>query len=361
MTGAAVTALRAEDAGEAAAWDALVDAAPTPDVYYRPGYVAPTALAAGAPAVALVVAAAGVRALVPLLVRPLAELSFAPGEPGGDAITPYGYGGVLLLDDPGAGAAAVPGLVAALREYLAGAGLVAALLRLHPLLAQHAWPWAAAGAEYRHHGPSTAVELGAWNAAAGCIATLRKGHRADLGAARKALEVRWGVGPAALAQLRALYEDTMDRLSAGAAYRFPPAYYAGLAAGLGDRLALALAYAPGAEAPVAGALFMAEGAHAHYHLSATSSAARVRGATALLINEGAAWARGRGARWLHLGGGTTGADALYHFKKGFGGVEHTYGLVALIADPARYASLVARRDAARGGPGRPGFFPEYRA
>ncbi|HWU87390.1 MAG TPA: GNAT family N-acetyltransferase, partial [Kofleriaceae bacterium] len=180
-----------------------------------------------------------------------------------------------------------------------------------------------------------------------------------LGFARKSLEVRWARGAAELAVFRDLYDQTMDRLGASAAYRFGPAYYALLADGLGDRLDVALAYAGGE--PVAGAMFLADRDHAHYHLSATRAESRVRGATTLLVNEGAAWARARGCKLLQLGGGTGGADALYHFKRGFGGPEHEYGLVALVADAARYADLVARRAAAGLAPPRPGFFPAYRA
>ena len=351
----AVTVLRSDDAGQAAAWDALVDAAPTPDVYYRPGYVRASALGAGGPGVGLVVEADGGRALVPLVLRTFEGLPFARGERGGDAITPYGYGGVLPLD----GRFAIPPIVGALRAWCAEAGLASVMLRLHPLLLQGAWPWAEAGAEYRRHGPTTAIELARWNAAARCVATMRKGHRADLGAARKVLEVRWGREAPALEAFRALYDQTMERLGASAAYRFPAAYYELLAGGLGDRLDVALAYA--GDEPVAGAIFLADVDHAHYHLSATRSEGRVRGATTLLVNEGAAWAGARGCKLLHLGGGTAGADALYHFKRGFGGLELEYGFVTLVADPAWYDDLVARRAAAGLPPPRPGFFPAYRA
>jgi hypothetical protein len=350
-----VTVLRADDAGDAAAWDALVDEAPTPDVYYRPGYVRASALVGGGTGVGLVVEAGGGRTLVPLVLRTFEGLAFARGERGGDAITPYGYGGVLPLDYR----LSVPLAVEALRAWCADAGFVSVLLRLNPLLVQGALPWDAAGAEYRRHGPTTAVELGRWNRDARCIATMRKGHRADLGAARKVLEVRWGRAPAELHQFRALYEQTMERLGASAAYRFPAEYYELLAAGLGDRLAVALAYA--GDEPVAGAIFLADRHHAHYHLSATRTEGRVRGATTLLVNEGAAWAGARGCTLLHLGGGTAGADALYHFKRGFGGIELEYGFVALVADRGWYDDLVARRAASGLPPPRPGFFPAYRA
>lgn len=352
----AVTVLRSDHAGDAAAWDALVDAAPTPDVYYRPGYVRASALGAGGPGVGLVVEDAdGGRALVPLVLRTFEGLSFARGERGGDAITPYGYGGVLPLDHR----CTAPGLVGALRAWCAEAGLVSVMLRLHPLLQQAAWPWAEAGAQYRRHGPTTAIELGSWNSEVRCVTTMRKGHRADLGAARKVLEVRWGREAHALEAFRALYDQTMDRLGASAAYRFPDEYYELLAGGLGDRMDVALAYA--GDEPVAGAIFMADLDHAHYHLSATRREGRVRGATTLLINEGAAWAGARGCKLLQLGGGTGGDDTLYHFKRGFGGIEREYGFVTLVAHPGWYAFLVARRAEAGLPPPRPGFFPAYRA
>ena len=67
--------------------DELVDAAPTSDVHFRPGYGrAYEAVGEGR----LVVRTSG--ALFPLLLR---ELPF--GEDGFDAITPYGYGGLLPL------------------------------------------------------------------------------------------------------------------------------------------------------------------------------------------------------------------------------------------------------------------------
>jgi hypothetical protein len=349
------TVLRADDAADAAAWEALVDAAPTPDVYYRPGYVRASAQIGGGTGVGLVVEGWGGRALVPLVLRTFEGLPFARGERGGDAITPYGYGGVLPLDVR----FSVSPAVEALRAWCASAGLASVMLRLHPLLSQSAWPWAEAGAEYRRHGPTTAVELSRWNSTARCIATMRKGHRADLGAARKVLEVRWARDAPSLTAFRALYEQTMERLGASAAYRFPVEYYEQLASGLGDRLAVALAYA--GDEPVAGAIFLADIDHAHYHLSATRTEGRVRGATTLLINEGAAWAGARGCKLLHLGGGTAGADALYHFKRGFGGIELEYGFVALVADRAWYDDLVARRSASGLPPPRPGFFPAYRA
>ena len=101
-------------------------------------------------------------------------------------------------------------------------------------------------------------------------------------------------------------------------------------------------------------------AFAHYHLSGANDVGRKLKAGTLLVHEGAMWAAGRACEVLHLGGGATGDDSLYAFKRSFGGEEHTYSLAAFVADADRYRALVARR-AEDPEPPRPGFFPAYRA
>ena len=68
----------------------------------------------------------------------------------------------------------------------------------------------------------------------------------------------------------------------------------------------------------------------------------------------------RGCELLHLGGGTSGADTLFAFKKSFGGETFRYAFATLVADKERYDALVARRSE-ESEPPRPGFFPAYRA
>jgi predicted N-acyltransferase len=187
---------------------------------------------------------------------------------------------------------------------------------------------------------------------------MAKGRKADLTVARRELELSWGTGEEALERFRSIYDGTMERLGAGGFYLFPPEYYRALADGLGDRLALGLALRDG-EA-VGGALFLSDRRFAHYHLSGTTDEGRELKAGTLLVHAGAEWARKRGAELFHLGGGTSGADSLYAFKKSFGGETFTYGFATLVADPERYDALVARRSD-EPDPPRSGFFPAYRA
>jgi serine/alanine adding enzyme len=334
-------------------WNRLVDAAPTPDVYFRPGYCAAYEAAGHGRAVAVVTE----NALFPLLLRPLPF-----GEDGLDAATPYGYGGVLPL---GGRDTSVTGTVPAsevrqLRAWCVANGVVSCLLRLHPLLGgpQQLAEADEAGVEIRDHGPTTAVDPRRVDPESRRLAGMSKGRKADLTIARRELELVWGHGEAALEDFRRVYDGTMDRLGAGAFYVFPPDYYRALADGLGDRLAVGLA-ARGDEV-VGAVLFVADRRFAHYHLSGTTQTGRELKAGTLLVHAGAEWAAARGCELLHLGGGTSGQDSLFAFKKSFGGETYAYSFATLVAAPERYDALVARR-CEDDEPPRPDFFPAYRA
>jgi len=326
-------------------WDELVDDAPTPDVYFRPGYCRAYEAAGEGRAVAVRTETA----LLPLLLRELPHR-----EDGFDAVTPYGYGGLLPLAAGGDSLADVRQL----RDWCVANDVVSCLLRLHPLLGAFGHLSGLDGVDIRTHGPTTAVDLS--RVEGGRLAGMSKGRRADLSVARRELQISWDGTEEALERFRTVYDETMRRIGAGEHYLFPPEYYRGLAEGLGDRLGVALALR--GDEVVGGSLFLADdrGPFAHYHLSGTTDAGRELKAGTLLVHAGALWAAERGAQRLHLGGGTGGADSLYAFKRSFGGDEHTYEFATLVADQPRYESLVARR-AEESEPPRPDFFPAYRA
>jgi serine/alanine adding enzyme len=330
-------------AADDARWDGLVDAAPTPDVYFRPGYCR----AYEAAEEGRVLAVRTESALFPLLLR---ELPY--GERGVDAATPYGYGGILPLTED----ADLVTDLRQLRDWCATNGVVSALLRLHPLVGGLGDLSKADGVEIREHGPSTAVDLA--KVEDGRLTGMSKGRKADLNVAGRGLELSWESGDAALERFRAVYDETMTRIGARDFYLFPPEYYRALADGLGDRLGIALALH--GEEVAGGALFMADRRFAHYHLSGTADTGRELKAGTLLVHAGAVWAAERGCELLHLGGGTQGADSLYAFKRSFGGRELTYSFATVVADPDRYEALVARR-AEEPEPPRQDFFPAYRA
>lgn len=362
----ACTAISLCPVADAKQWNRMVDVSPTPDVYYRPEYVRAN-LSREQSAVGLVLAASARRFLLPLILRPLADLEFAEGVPGFDAITPYGYGGLLPLEDGSISKAEARELLASLRRWCLEAGVVSCLIRLHPLTAQHEW---AAGAEdegvaLQLCGETKAIDLGNWNEKQGIPAGLKGSRRSRLNLARRELRLSLTLcdseqSEGALHEFRAIYEETMALREASEFYFFPGNYYRALAQGLGEKMSVVLCYH--GDEPVGGTLFFADKLFAHYHLSGATVAGRRFNAHTLAIVTGGNWARQRGCRWLHLGGGLQPGDSLFRFKDSFGATTFRYGFVKLVADDQRYVQLFEiRRSCPKLAPMRPDFFPAYRA
>jgi len=360
------TALSLCPVADAEQWNHIVDASPTPDVYYRPEYVRANLSGDGSALGAVLVDSAR-RFLVPLILRPLAELEFVEGGSGFDAITPYGYGGVLPLDDGTVSNAEARELLVSLRRWCLETGIVSCLIRLHPLTAQHEWFACAQdeGAALQLHGETKAIDLSNWDEERRAPVGLHKGCRSSLNLARRELRVSVTLcssdqSESALQTFRAMYEETMRRRGAAEFYYFPESYYRALAHGLGDKMSVVLCYRGGE--PVAGALFFADRLFAHYHLSGATMTGRRYMANTLAIIAGSNWARQRGCRWLHLGGGNQPGDSLFRFKESFGADTFHYGFVKLVADFQRYARLLEMRQSCQSlAPMRLGFFPAYRA
>ncbi len=359
--------LSANDAGDVRLWESLVDSTAAKDVYYRPGYARACQSLGDGTALAILIETPTIRALFPLLLRPLSALFFAPDEPGFDAASPYGYGGLLLLDNV-TPVTADEGreLLDALRDWCCDNQVISAHVRLHPLLKQEDWFAGTLDEQSRLHraGPTVAIDVKRWHTETASIATLDKGRRSDLNFTRRHLRLTWTSEGRVLAEdlqlFRELYESRMKELGAGDYYHFPPEYYAALAEGLGRRLEVALAWLN--DDPVGAALFMTDSVMAHYHLSATNDLGRTNKATTLIINAAAGRARSQGCDRLHLGGGARGEDKLFGFKRSFGGDLYRYSYLSLICDPHRYRNLVERRVDAPNSPAlRSNYFPEYRA
>jgi len=339
-----VHALRASDPAQRRSWDELLDHAPSPDPYFRPGYAAAYEASGQGTAVAVVAQAGPVRVLFPLLLSSLEDLRFTHSVAGQDAITPYGYGGTIALDR---GEPDWPAAIRGLRSWCDDNEIVACLFRLHPLMEESRSLRAAApslGLEVRFRGHTTALDLSAWDDARSCPQGMGKGRLSDLSKARRALRLSWGERPADLQLFRDLYESTMDRVQAGGFYRYPLAYYEALAAGLDNRFLLAMVWS--GDELAGAALFLCEGLCMHYHLSCSNELGRELRATTLLIQAGAARGRERGCRYLHLGGGARPDDSLWGFKRSFGGAQLEYHFATMTVDGRAYDQLVGAREAA---------------
>jgi GNAT superfamily N-acetyltransferase len=372
VTNASVCGARvlvASDPQDASLWDEFVDLAPIPDVYYRARYALASEAAGHGKAIALILSANNVSVLLPLLLRPLSDLPFAPGESGFDAITPYGYGGLLPLSRRKALTKLdVATLLEVLQHWCREAGIVSCFIRLHPLLDQESWLYHDQLSQYasllQFRALTIAVDLTKWDSTRQRPAGLRRDRRLDLNHAQRCLRVSWSGSDIplfeALVLFKRIYEQRMVSLNVSSYYFFPLEYYLSLGRGLERNVAVALAWLD--RTIVGGSLFMADRQFAHYHLSGSNEQGRGLGAGTLLINAGAQWARERGCKLLHLGGGVSNSDSLFEYKKSFGGIVYRYHTLEVISDASRYHDLVERRFKCEPGSQiHSRFFPQYRA
>jgi hypothetical protein len=322
-------------------WESLVNQAPSPDVYYRPGYVRAYASTGEGYPVAVVVRNGSTEVLFPFLVRQFD----ADGMPVKDAITSYGYGGLLQLSGPEHPDLQVAhSLFGQLRDWALASGLVGCTIRFHPLFRQDA-SWSIAEmreswAQAFLRGQTTAIQLQQWDEARRKFPGMSKGRRYDLTKARPALRLRISQGSNAEDDLnifRALYTESMERVNADRFFFYTDEYYEHLAKELGENFAVFTAFGDGR--PVASAIFLADRDFVHYHLAGNNEEGRRGGAATLLVVAAAEWAWRRGCSMLHLGGGLKANDSLWTFKSSFGGTTFLYSYVTLVGDVEQYEYL----------------------
>lgn len=329
------------------------------DVYYLPGYVALTAREEGGEPLLFVARDGGNIWLIPLIVRPV------PGDLGAselrDAVTPYGYSGPLMRvangTDAGEWAARA---AAALRVALARRGIVSLFARLHPLRPLPVESLAGTGTIFEH-GDTVVVDLAQspemlWQQTRSrCRSHIRALERDGFVAAMDP-------GFARVDQFRAIYDETMRRVGAAKRYFFSTWYYEDLRYALGERLHLCVVERAGQV--VCAGLFTEMHGTVQYHLGGTRTASLPTHPAELMMHFVRRWAKDRGNREFHLGGGRGGAaDSLLHFKQGFSKHMAPFATWRMVADPGAYAMLVARwrvlhSDAAADAAGH--YFPAYR-
>lgn len=338
-----IETLAAANHTDAEHWTTLVADSPAPDVYYLPAYVRAAAEIENSEPVAVVAGPDSCRLLAPLLIRNMSADGNGSSIQWTDACSPYGYGGLLSLSGCQPTRGNLRGFIDGLRAWCAGRELVCGVVRLHPLMRQDEWfdTEEQELVRLRIRGNTTAIRLGEWDDAGERPYGMRKGRRSDLNVARRALRVSWSSGEdrdagVQLERFAALYDKSMEARGSGAFYRFPLSYFSRLTS-LGHHIGIAFAWLEG---QLAGAsIYLAGRDYAHYHLAAVNEIGMKHKAATLLVVEGARWARQRGCRLLHLGGGLNPGDLLEDFKLSFGGQLYRYAYLMCVADPTRFEQL----------------------
>lgn len=322
------------------------------DFYHLPAYVELCARMEAGEARALLVEERESVLLQPLLLRPLPG-DLPATEARFDATSPYGYPGPLVAGDDDF----VRRAVEAALSHLADEGVAATFVRLHPLLNEGFESIGCLGV-FESHGETVVVDL--HQSAEEHWRQTRSGHRNEISKAQRSgqtarMDPAWEHG----ADFARIYRQTMERVGASRYYLFDDAYFEGLRSALGPHLHLCVVQIDGAIA--AGGLFTETSGIVQYHLSGTDEQFVRARPNKLMLHFVREWAKQRGSRWLHLGGGVGGTeDSLFRFKSGFADGRRPFHTWRLIPRPDAYRALVTARHGEAGRLDGRGFFPDYR-
>jgi hypothetical protein len=316
------------------------------DFYHLPGYVALCARQEGGEPAALVVERNGAVLLLPLIIRPI------PGG-GKDATSPYGYPGPIVVGDHDQ--AFVSDAMCEGVTLLAQEGLVSLFVRFHPLLNRA--PRAEVGTMVSH-GNTIAIDLAQDDA--GMWQETRRNHQRDI---RKSLLAGHRVYEdhefVHFSRFMELYQQTMLRAGAAPFYLFDDVYFHAMRDVLGSRLHLIVVEIEGEVA--ATSIEVETSGIVQDHLTGTDMRFSSLAPGKLLIHFVRSWARERGNRWLHLGGGVGGAnDSLFQYKQGFSRRQLPFHTLRVVVDEGEYRRLVRAHNPAADPDSLEGYFPAYR-
>lgn len=343
---------------ESDAWDAALAGHPH-DVYHTAGYHR-VAEAAGEGMARLVVVGTARRGLAwPSLVRPVPDARARLGTDATDISSVYGYPGPVAWGCvPGDGflEAAWDSLVDTWRSVNA----VSVFTRFHPvlenaLLLQGIQPRSGVIGAVLPGGETVSIDcsLSDEQIRGGYAPNLRReidaAHRAGL---RTVEDREW----ATIDAFARLYRETMERSNAADYYFFTLDDFRRLREALDGRLHLLVTWLD--DEIAAAGLFTELDGLVQTHLVGTSASLLRHSPYKVLVDDVRSWARDRGNRVLHLGGGRGGQeDSLFWFKTRFSSRRHQFFTGRWILDGEAYRALAPALPPSIGD----GFFPAYRA
>jgi len=273
-----------------------------------------------------------------------------------DIITPYGYGGPVILDLKGDKKKLVEEYDKAFTDYCESNNIVSEFVRFHPIIANHS--------DFNQVYDTTTLRKTVATVlkdkddpfqeefSKSCRKTVRKVLKEDL-------ETEIIANPDNLDKFIKIYYDTMDRNEAGDFYYFEKEYFQFLLDNLKEHILNINIYYD--NKCIASGLYFIYGEYIHAHLSGTDHEYLKYSPAYYLKYLTATWGKEHGYSFVHYGGGTTNdpEDPLFKFKSKFtkeGFFDFVIG--RKIYNKNIYDKLV---DLAGKADDQSGFFPLYRA
>lgn len=314
------------------------------DFYHRPAYCQLEANEVNGEAMALHVVDRGRTMLLPLVRRAIEGGDY-------DATSPYGYPGPLLAPSQDQGF--LRDALAAGIELLASKSYVTLFVRTHPLLSPRLPEGIGTVVD---HPPTVVIDLEQrdedwWSG-------MRKSHRQQIGKALDAGHRAYiDQDGRCFDRFKEVYRLTMRRLRAKEQYHFSDRYFDHLRSALGPSLHVCILEHQG-RAWAAG-LFVETHRIVQSHLSGDDRSHRTGGAKKLMYAHVRDWAKARGDKWLHLGGGAP-SKGLESFKIGFSRDRRSFSTLRVVLRPDAYRALVTRANPDSEPGDHTGYFPAYR-
>lgn len=334
---------------EAKEWDTIVRSFADYDVYYLSGYVKAFEIHGDGQPELLYYEADGMRAIYVYMKRRIADGIY-------DAVTPYGYGGVLFDGE------VAPGALEAFREdfeqKMQEAHIVCNFVRYHPVLAN----------AQAMKGISKVIDLGKTVAMdlSSPDVIWQNIHSKNRNMIRKAekngIEIQHGRGMELLDKFMDIYDATMQKDNAEDYYYFKRPFYESIDRDLHDNYEIFYAMYEGR--PIAMSIMIFANGRLNYHLSGSDVEYRNLAPSNLLLYKAALWGCEQGMKTFHLGGGVgSGEDSLFKFKIAFNkNSDYQFSIGKQIFDHNQYRKLVELRHFFDSRfKGDSGFFPLYRS
>lgn len=257
-----------------------------------------------------------------------------------DIVTPYGYGGPMILETNN-GEKLKKEYSEAFGKYCSDHKIVSEFIRFHPIFQNYLDVDDSYDVIFSRHTVGTGLEGYDDPVQKEFAKSLRRDNRRAL---EKGVTVKLLLSPDDLSEFRRIYEETMDRNHADKMYYFSDDYYKILESDLRPYILEGQLHYKGEI--IASELYFTAGNILHAHLLGSSKKMLELNAGGLLEAAAAKWGKEHGFRYIHHGGGRSSDpnDALFQYKKKFGkNTEFDFYIGKKIWNKDVYDMLVEKR------------------
>ena len=260
-----------------------------------------------------------------------------------DVISPYGYPGILLSDAARSNSQFVHNAFKELQQTFQSRGICSAFLRLNPILNDgltEVFP----PNSLTNNGETVSINLRLDTDKIWTHTSTRQRSRINK-CKRLGLTARTVNFADYMDEFLAIYQETMDRVRAQDFYYFDRNYFTDLLK-LGDHLHLVIVESD--SQIICASLYFECCGIVQGHLGGTKTEFLKQSPFSLLQHHTSLWAKERGNKLMHIGGGVGGnKDTLFNYKCGFSRLRHQFFTMRLIIDEAKYDRLITQKAQAK--------------